>query len=224
MFNSIVLEDRLGTPLTSEIRFGLAIPLGRDGPTGLFIEPDGFPTIIEAARQGDHGALTTLFRAYQPMLIRYLRAQDREAADDVASEVWVAAARRMRWFTGDEAGFRRWLFTIARRRLIDHRRAEARRHSQTLVVEALDPTAITGEWADPAVVVARRSSAQATVDRLVTQLPPDQAEVVLLRVLGGFDVAEVAEIMDRSPGSVRVLCHRALRRLATQFPREVLVE
>jgi RNA polymerase sigma-70 factor (ECF subfamily) len=44
---------------------------------------------------------------------------------------------------------------------------------------------------------------------------------VLLRVVGGFDVPDVARIMNRTPGSVRVLCHRALRRLATTFSEGV---
>jgi RNA polymerase sigma-70 factor (ECF subfamily) len=47
-------------------------------------------------------------------------------------------------------------------------------------------------------------------------LSPDQAEVVLLRVLGGLPVAEVAKIVEKKPGTVRVLQHRALRRLASE--------
>ena len=47
---------------------------------------------------------------------------------------------------------------------------------------------------------------------------------MLLRVLGGFDVAEVARIMGRSPGNVRVLCHRALKRLAARMSEEALAE
>ena len=45
----------------------------------------------------------------------------------------------------------------------------------------------------------------------------DQAEVVLLRVIGGLSVEQVAEIMDRRPGSVRVLQHRALKRLHAEL-------
>jgi RNA polymerase sigma-70 factor (ECF subfamily) len=51
---------------------------------------------------------------------------------------------------------------------------------------------------------------------LVAELPPDQAEVVALRVLGGLEVAEVARIVGKRPGAVRVLAHRGLRRLAKQ--------
>jgi RNA polymerase sigma-70 factor (ECF subfamily) len=49
---------------------------------------------------------------------------------------------------------------------------------------------------------------------LVAELPPDQAEVVALRVVGGLEVAEVAKIVGKRPGTVRVLAHRGLRRLA----------
>jgi RNA polymerase sigma-70 factor (ECF subfamily) len=51
----------------------------------------------------------------------------------------------------------------------------------------------------------------------VAELTPDQAEAVLLRVVGGLSVAETGRIMQRSPGTVRVLCHRALRRLAAHY-------
>jgi RNA polymerase sigma-70 factor (ECF subfamily) len=49
---------------------------------------------------------------------------------------------------------------------------------------------------------------------LIARLPADHAEIVLLRVLGGLDVAEVASIVGKTPGAVRVASHRALRRLA----------
>ena len=66
-----------------------------------------------------------------------------------------------------------------------------------------------------------RLGAQGAVDELVAELTPEQAEAVLLRVVGGLPVAEVARIMDRPAGSVRVLCHRALRRLAVRYGDEV---
>ena len=178
------------------------------------LEPEGFAAVISAAGRGEHWALTGLFRAYQPMLVRFLRGQEPRAADDLASEVWVAAARRLPWFDGDELGFRRWLFTIARRRLIDHRRAEGRRCVQLMGHERLDRPDPASDRGDPAVLVTEQLSAQDAVDALIDGLPPDQAEAVLLRVVGEFPVAEVARIMGRSPGAVRVLCHRGLRRLA----------
>jgi RNA polymerase sigma-70 factor (ECF subfamily) len=174
----------------------------------------GFAGVLTAARGGDSGALGEMFRTYQPRLLRYLRAQEREMADDLAAEVWLAVARGLDRFAGDEAGFRSWLFTIARHRVIEHRRRQARRQTDPLPTERLDRPVDRGWGGDPAWLVLEQLGAQSAVDELVAALTRDQAEAVLLRVLGGFDVAEVARIMGRSPGHVRVLCHRALKRLA----------
>jgi RNA polymerase sigma-70 factor (ECF subfamily) len=165
-----------------------------------------------------------MFRTYQPRLLRYLRAQESGMADDLAADVWLAVARGLGRFTGDEAAFRSWLFTIARNRLIEHRRRQARRRTEPLPLERLDGPIARAEGGDPAWLVVERLGTRETIEALVAELAPDQAEAVLLRVLGGFDVAEVARIMGRSPGNVRVLCHRALRRLAATQNAEVLAE
>ena len=77
---------------------------------------------------------------------------------------------------------------------------------------------------DPAVLLVERMTAQAALDAVVADLTSDQAEAVLLRVIAGFDVGETARIMRRSPGSVRVLCHRALRQLAMSLTQEMGAE
>ena len=180
----------------------------------------GFPALLADAGRGHGDALAEIFRAYQPRLLRYLRAQEPGMADDLAAEVWLAVARGLDGFHGDEAGFRGWMFTIARNRLIEHRRRQARRRTEPLPDDRLDRPVEHGLGGDPAWLVVERLGVQETVEALVADLAPDQAEAVLLRVLGGFDVAEVARIMGRSPGSVRVLCHRALKRLAVSLSEE----
>jgi RNA polymerase sigma-70 factor (ECF subfamily) len=153
-----------------------------------------------------------------------LRGQVRDSADDLAGEVWLAVAGSLRGIEGGELGFRRWLFTIARRRVVDHRRRVARHRTDPTAGDALDGPDPKPLGVDPAVVVADRLAVQQAIDAVTADLTPDQAEAVLLRIVAGFDVAETARIMGRSPGSVRVLCHRALRRLAVRFPEGVLVE
>ncbi len=180
------------------------------------------PDVVAAAGKGEHWALTELFRAYQPSLLRFLRAQEPRAADDLAGEVWIAVARGLDQFTGDEAGFRGWLYTIARRRLIDHRRRCVRQRTDAVSSDVLDTTVEWGLGGDPAGEVLDRLGAQGAVDTLVAELTADQAEAVLLRVVGGLSVAETALIMQRPPGAVRVLCHRALRRLAAHYGEGVV--
>ena len=179
------------------------------------------PDVVEAAGRGEHWALTELFRAYQPRLLRYLRVQAPEAADDIASEVWICVARSVVHFDGDESGFRGWLFTIARRRADrapPAARPPAHRGVRPTTTTRCRPRATA---ATPPGDVLDRLGAQGAVDELVAELTPEQAEAVLLRVVAGLPVAEVARIMDRPAGTVRVLCHRALRRLAVRYGDEV---
>jgi RNA polymerase sigma-70 factor, ECF subfamily len=174
------------------------------------------PDVVQAAGRGEHWALSELFRAYQPALLRYLRAQEPGAADDLASEVWIGAARGLATFRGDEAAFRGWLFAIARNHLIGHRRRAVRQRTDVVPAEDLDAVRHL-DTGDPAATILDRLGAQGAVDELIATLTPEQAEAVLLRVVAGLSVAETATIMDRPPGTVRVLCHRALRRMAEQF-------
>lgn len=162
--------------------------------------------------------LGELWRLYQPRLLTYLRACEPAAAEDVASETWLSVARDLSGFEGDESGFRGWLFTVARRRLIDHRRARGRR-PEVLADPWSTPMflgRVAADRTDPAEEAAR-SSATASAVGLISTLPPDQAEVVLLRVIADLDVPAVASIVGKQPGAVRVLCHRGLRRLAERL-------
>jgi RNA polymerase sigma-70 factor (ECF subfamily) len=150
--------------------------------------------------------MAQLWRATHPPLVRYLRGRIGEGAEDVAAAAWLDAARRLATFEGDDTDFRRWLFTIARRRLVDELRRRGRRRAEWLVDR---PVEAARRDPDPAERLDDLGAALA----LVRMLPADQADAVLLRVVVDLDVTGVAEVMGRSEGSVRVLTHRGLRRL-----------
>jgi RNA polymerase sigma-70 factor, ECF subfamily len=178
-----------------------------------------FPTVLERTRDGDPSAFAVLWREYQPSLLRYLRVTTRDAADDVASETWAAVATSITRFDGDETAFRAWLFTVARRRAIDHFRREARRPSVPVDPAALGTASIAAGDADPGERVLTTLEAEAALQR-IAELPPAQRDAVMLRAIGGLDVAHVAAIMGKRPGAVRVLAHRGLRTLARQLAEE----
>jgi RNA polymerase sigma-70 factor (ECF subfamily) len=171
---------------------------------------EDFARTLQAARDGQGWALGELFRNLYTRIVRYLRVLEPSDAEDVASDAWLDISSGLDRFEGDEVGLRAWAFTIARRRMIDLRRRRARRPTQP--VGSLDELAPGGDVEEEAMI---ELSTQAALGRIAT-LSPDQAEVVLLRVLGGLPVAEVAKIVDKKPGTVRVLQHRALRRLASE--------
>jgi RNA polymerase sigma-70 factor (ECF subfamily) len=175
-----------------------------------------FEEVLEEATAGTGWAIALLYRQFHPRLLRYLRTQEPGEGEDLAAETWLDAARGLRRFKGDEGAFQRWIFTIARRRLIDFRR---RRRRLARAIGAWDELAEPLEFEDVGARVVTASGTEAALARIAS-LPPDQADVVLLRVVLGFDVADVAKILGKKPGTVRVLQHRALHRLAEQLARE----
>src|SRR3954462_11256236 len=97
---------------------------------GPYVDPE--QPLVVAAKAGDEAAMAQLWRATHPPLVRYLRGRIGEGADDVAAAAWLDAARGLASFEGDDTDFRRWLFTIARRRLVDELRRRGRRRERLL--------------------------------------------------------------------------------------------
>ena len=183
-----------------------------------------FAAVLDAATSGDETAFAKLWRDVHPALLRYLRVLTRDATlcEDVAADVWVDVARRLRDFSGDESAFRGWLFTLARRRAIDAWRQAER----TPVHLTADHTDLDRPGAhDTAGLALERMSTRRALD-LIATLPRDQAEAIALRVIAGLDVKEVARLLGKRPGAVRVAAHRGLRTLAARLieePRDAVV-
>ena len=178
------------------------------------LEPDG---LLDRARSGDGQAFALIYRDIQPRLLRYLKVKAPDRAEDVASETWLEVARAFARFEGDDAGFRAWVFTIARNRLVDSVRRDVR--TPLRLVDDLNELERLGAEAlasleDPVLASVEQDEATRRAVALIRTLPPDQAEVVMLRVVGGLEPAEIARLVGKSPGAVRVLAHRGLRRLA----------
>lgn len=180
-----------------------------------------FDSVLKAAQLGDQGAFAQLYRSYQPAVLRYLRMHvGGGAAEDVAAEAWYEVARGIARFDGDESGFRGWLFTIARHRSVDWARAASRRLSDPVPTSAFSQVSASD---DPAASAHETMSTEDAL-RLIATLPREQAEIVALRAIAGLDVAQVAELLGKRPGAVRVAAHRGLRRLASELSERVGAE
>jgi len=174
--------------------------------------PD-FPDVVRRAADGDGPAFARLWRDTHPPLLRYLRLGAGEAAEDVASEVWLEVARRIGRFRGGEPEFRGWLFTVARRRLIDRHRYEAR-HPE---LPTGDSASLDRAAADDTMATAIEGISTEAALALIATLPPEQAEIIVLRVVVGLDAKRVARIVGKSPGAVRIAAHRGLRALTARL-------
>jgi RNA polymerase sigma-70 factor, ECF subfamily len=164
---------------------------------------------LARAFAGDEAGFLQLWRALQPPLLRFLRVIGCDDPDDVASETWLQVVRDLPRFSGAEEDFRRWLFTIGRHRAIDAARARARRPASPVStgMEILADHQLVEDQVLDGISVQRAVA-------LLAGLSRDQAEAVALRVIAGLETPDVAKILGKSAGAVRVALHRGLKTLA----------
>lgn len=175
-----------------------------------------FDSVMRAAQVGAGWALTRVYEDLAGVVTGYLRLQGAREPDDLASETFLGVFRNLSSFSGDEDGFRSWVFTIAHRRLIDERRRRSRRPDtvplDTDLHEVSSPRLVEEDAL--AVLGAERAAS------LLDQLTPDQRDVLLLRLVGDLTVAQTAEALDRSEGAVKQLQRRGLLALQRILERE----
>ncbi|MFC8827196.1 RNA polymerase sigma factor [Streptomyces sp. NPDC057137] len=166
---------------------------------------------VLAAQDGNETAFRTVYRAVHPRLLAYIRTLVGEPdAEDVASEAWLQIARDLERFSGDADRFRGWTARIARNRALDYIRMRGRRPAA-----GSDETELAGKAADSDTAVeAMEALSTGTTMALIAQLPQDQAEAVVLRVVVGLDAKSAARTLGKRPGAVRTAAHRGLKRLA----------
>ncbi|MCX5376366.1 RNA polymerase sigma factor [Streptomyces sp. NBC_00091] len=172
---------------------------------------------VLAAQDGDERAFRTVYRAVHPRLLGYVRTLVGDGdAEDVTSEAWLQIARDLDSFTGDADRFRGWAARIARNRALDHIRMRGRRPAI-----GGDETELTGRASDcDTAGEAMEALSTGRTMALIAQLPQDQAEAVVLRVVVGLDAKSAAETLGKRPGAVRTAAHRGLKKLAELLTAE----
>lgn len=171
--------------------------------------------LIDAAVAGESWAFTELYRRYAARIKAFAASRRVEDADGVANDVMLKVFQKIGSFTGDEAGFESWLFTIARNRIIDVHRA-AQRRPET-VQRAWDQTSDDLETDVSAEDRALDTfSLDDTIVRL-NRLTDDQRDVIALRMIADLSLEQVAEIIDKPVTAVKALQRRGLARLQREI-------
>jgi RNA polymerase sigma-70 factor (ECF subfamily) len=120
-------------------------------------------------------------------------------------------------FQGGEREFRAWVFVIAHHRLLD----EGRRRARRPIDSASDVLAVGSEAEDVETQVIESAAADG-VRRIIERLPPDQRDVLLLRVLGDLTVEQVAQAIGKSAGAVKALQRRGLATIRHALAEEAV--
>jgi len=172
-----------------------------------------FPRVLAAACAGGEWAWRELYEAVAPHLTRYLCARGVPEPDDVVGETFVKVVRYIEGFDGDEAAFRTWVFTIGRNLVVDDLRKRTRRPVDVAPDEQLLRAGPRGDAEDDAM----RDLATAHVEEVLDHLSVDQRDVLLLRILGGLTIGEIALVVGKKEGAVKMLQARGLAAIRKQI-------
>ena len=189
------------------------------------VDDDG--RLVELVRTGDEAAFADLIRRYQARLLRFAEATvgSHAVAEEVCQDTWLAVVRGVDRFEG-RSSFKTWLFRI----LLNRARTGARREERAgrpddQVVERFDAS---GAWASPPVPWADRVDERLVAEDLARRvrdllsgLPEQQRQVVVLRDVEGLPAAEVASLLGISDANQRVLLHRGRARLRESLSAQI---
>ena len=202
--------------------------------------PEDDAAIVAALRRRDPAAFEALIDRYHATMVRVagLYARDRQVAEEVAQETWLAVLEGIDRFEG-RSSLRTWLFRILTNRAKTRATREARSLPFSAVVGAggdapptVDPDRFldpgdprgAGQWASPPAsweaIPEERLLSQETLGRVaaaIETLPATQREVIRLRDVEGWSAQEVVDALDITDGNQRVLLHRARARVRAEL-------
>ena len=170
-------------------------------------------SLVYRAQQRDEAALARLYEDNFDKIYRYvaLKLGDKTEAEDITQQVFLKALRSIASFRWKDVPFSAWLFRIARNAVIDH----VRRRKPEVSLDS-----VTAELpADNAALVDQvvETEMWQTLRSLIADLPDEQADLLVLKLVGGLSAAEIGETLGKSAGAVRVELHRIVKKLRARY-------
>ena len=171
-------------------------------------ELSGEALLVRKAKNFDSDAWAQIYQRYHQKIYAYLyhRLEDAYAAEDIAADVFLRACEKIGSYRYRGTPLLAWLYRIARNKMVDHLRYQAKMNKQPLTEEALAQSSTKQDAAEGTLV-------REELKRVLKNLTEDQRQVILLKYFGDLSNADVAGIIEKSEGAVKALQHRALASL-----------
>lgn len=168
---------------------------------------DQFDDVFDRAQAGEETAWRALIDDLGGPLLGYLRARGAADPEGRLGDVYLDLARHVQGFSGNEHAFRGWVFLMARHRIVDERRARARRPDPVADDVPADFQRSDDEGVEDRVLAALE---QDWVHAVLDELTDDQRDVILLRVIADLSLEETARALGKRVGAVKQLQRRAV--------------
>ncbi|MDX6216589.1 MAG: polymerase sigma-70 factor, subfamily [Frankiales bacterium] len=202
-------------PAAAEHDDGLAAP---EGETAVAIR------LVERAQAGDADAFGELYDRYVDQVYRYIayRVGSSQLAEDLTSETFLRALRRIGSFTWQGRDVGAWFVTIARNLIADHYKSGRYRLELTTddVSESAGSVGKAPTISGPEAEVLEAMQNKVLLEA-IKKLNAEQQECIVLRFLQSLSVSETAQIMGKNEGAIKALQYRAIRTLGRLLPEGV---
>jgi RNA polymerase sigma-70 factor (ECF subfamily) len=169
-------------------------------------------SMVDLAVGGDIEAFGRLYDIFADRIYRhiYYRTSNIEDARDLTQEVFIKAWQALPRYKRSKTPFLGWLFTISHNRVIDYYRTKKD-------YAYLDNEIIVEDREGSPEKLVEAQFDQQEVRRAILQLPEEQQQVILMSFIEGFEYSEIAAALNKTEGNIRVIVHRALKKM-----REIL--
>ncbi|HEV2890927.1 MAG TPA: ECF subfamily RNA polymerase sigma factor, BldN family [Frankiaceae bacterium] len=216
-------------PLRPELAGAVPAPADEHAAAAEDAAPEGDepfeaePAVVELvarAQGGDAEAFGLLYDRYLDLVYRYVyyRVGSKALAEDLVSETFLRALRRIGSFEWQGRDFAAWLVTIARNIVADHYKS-GRFRLEVSTADMLDADRAT----DGPENEVLEGITNVTLLEAVKRLNGEQQECVVLRFLQGMSVLETAQAMGKTEGAIKALQYRAVRTLGRMLPKELVL-
>lgn len=168
---------------------------------------DSILKLVTKAQDGQEQAATELYNLFFDKIFRfiYYRVGHKETGEDLTEEVFTKAFTSLANLKEPNA-FEGWLYQIARNKVIDYYRSKK-------IVIALDEIENTLEYETNIIDTVNLEFQQKLIVKVLKQLPSDQQKVIKLKFFEDLTNAEIAQLLEKPEGAVRVIQHRAINKL-----------
>jgi len=169
--------------------------------------------LVERAAGGDFEAFGGLYSIFLERIYRYVfyQVRDKMMAEDLTEEVFIKAWKAIDSCKGKEQTFSSWLYRIAHNHVIDNFRRRRKEPSTEI--------GVVGQVSNPELEVERELEWQELLG-VVSSLPENQRQVIILKFIEGLDNSEIGQVMGKRQGAIRALQMRALAALRQKLSRE----
>lgn len=171
-------------------------------------------TLALRAQAGDNAALAALYDTYITDIYRFVSFKTRNSviAEDITSDIFLTVVSKLQQFDAHKGSFRTWIYTIARRTIIDHYR------KQRDTVSISDGWDIVDDTSTEVTAAVDAEFSSVALERALQRLTTEQRDIIIMRLWEDMSYDDIAEILGTSPTSCRMAYSRAVKALGKELP------